>query len=150
MFEERFGRAATTVLLGTFGVAVFGYCLKVIVEAAIYLYHEAMHSPLATAREDFASHVIFFAIQILVTLILSIVVWRLFVLRQMRAIKKRLDGYKTEIQRLDDLLEATKAKAAVIPLAKDAFDKMRVASDLLREEIAKHPTLPVRAPTEEK
>ncbi|MGB6537394.1 MAG: hypothetical protein WBF58_15695 [Xanthobacteraceae bacterium] len=38
MFEERFGRRATTALLAVIGLAVFGYCVRLILETTIYFY----------------------------------------------------------------------------------------------------------------
>jgi hypothetical protein len=39
MFEKRFGRTATTVLLAAIGLALFGYCAKTMIETSIYFYH---------------------------------------------------------------------------------------------------------------
>lgn len=80
MFEERFGRTATTVLLAAIGLALFGYCAKTMIETSLYFYYLA-----ATALNisgysvpAIIIRVLVLAVEAIVAVVFMSAVWRFY------------------------------------------------------------------------
>jgi hypothetical protein len=89
MFEERFGRAVTTAVLALVGMAVAAYSAKIIIEAVIYVYGliKSAKFLVALSQESAASHIVIFAIQIVLTFVALGFIWRLFWRRKIKALR---------------------------------------------------------------
>ena len=104
MFEERFGRIATTAILAILGLAASAWAVKTIIEAIIYVYDLIKSAKLLTVLEEesAASHIIVFAIQIAITFLIIGIVWRMFYLREIRRLEHGLDATETRIRGMLD------------------------------------------------
>ena len=107
MFEERFGRIATTAILAILGLAASAWAVKTIIEAIIYVYDLIKSAKLLTVLEEelAASHIIVFAIQIAITFLIIGIVWRMFYLREIRRLEHGLDATETRIRGMLDRVQ---------------------------------------------
>ena len=132
MFEERFGRVATTAILAILGLAAAAWAVKTIVEAIIYVFHLIKSAKLLTAleQESAASHIVVFAVQIALTFLILGIIWRLFYLRQLRSAEQMFDASEA---RLNGLLERIKQDVLEFEQQVKEFDERE---DRLAEKIA--------------
>lgn len=147
MFEERFGRSATTVLLAVLATAVAAWAAKTIIDAIRYVYVLVVSTHLMTAldNESAAAHLIILTAQIGLTFIILGIIWRLFYLRRMKALqdrmataKWRIEAAKSEMEK--KLKEITNIRDLIMnafALHKDAVEKVFAATVLARDEINK-------------
>jgi hypothetical protein len=88
MFEERFGRGATTALMGALAIAVIAWAIQTTIEAAVYIYGliKSAHFVPVLETEHAATHLVIFAAQVGFTFLVLAFIWRWF-------IRRRLEGY---------------------------------------------------------
>lgn len=91
MFEERFGRTVTTAVLALVGTAVAIYSAKVIIETIVYVFRLVRSANLLTAlsQESVASHIIVFAVQIVLTFLSLGFIWQQIRRRRLRDARAR-------------------------------------------------------------
>jgi hypothetical protein len=142
MFEERFGRYATTLLLGTLGLALFGYSVKITIEAAVYLYDLANSASWLKniSGESIIVRIVILSFQAIVGWALVSVFWRLFYQPRIRRIEQRIEeSYKQVLQgeeRVDHVIKEgkeamTTARDRTRELIAEAEEKIARASDIL-------------------
>ena len=128
MFEERFGRTVTTIVLGLVGAAVALYCAKVVIEAAVYFYGLmlSMNFLAALRQETVAAHAIIFVAQIILTSLVLQYIWRQLYLRYVASAEAEITA----------LLERAENEIAAFEQKVQAFegreDKLRLRMDALK------------------
>jgi hypothetical protein len=135
MFEERFGRFVTTLLMAALAAAAAAWALQTIIEATVYVYGlvKAANFIAALRTEHAAAHLIILAVQITITFVLLGLVWRLFWRRKIAALETNIGDWETRITgKVDDAvrrsneLEATmkEREERVNQRAKDLSEKI--------------------------
>jgi len=108
MFEERFGSRATTIVLAIIGLALALLGIGEIVDKTIYFYGliRSANFIAALKQESAATHLIIFTVQIVVTFLVLVWVWRQFYRRKMTVWAVRLEKTHGQIRTAKDELEA--------------------------------------------
>lgn len=156
MFEERFGRLATTALLGALGLAALAWAIQTVIQVVIYVYKLAVSTHLMTAleTESIFFHSVFFAGQFVITFFILGYIWRKFAELRMKSFKA---WAVREMQRVEERFDLITKKHAdvmrLFELHKDVVDKgliaMQTIKTVVEEEIAENHTalgLPPKSP----
>ena len=69
MFEERFGRTATSTLLAVIGIAILAWAMQTTIAFSVYLYKLTLKANLVPQleAESILAHLIFFGVQLVIT-----------------------------------------------------------------------------------
>jgi hypothetical protein len=143
MFQARFGRLPTNILLSVIGLTVLLWGIKTTTEYAVYLYGMIKSADFIPVLESehAATHLVIFAVQIAITFVILAFIWRWFYRHRLNAITKRFDDYKAEWAVWEKKLEGVKAEhrrfMQVFDTFKDAFEKTKVATEVVRDQIVK-------------
>lgn len=129
MFEERFGRAVTTAILGLVGAALALYCTKVVIEAAVYFYRLILSINFLAAlrQESVAAHLLIFGVQIALTSLVLRWIWR-------RLYSRYLSRTETKLRRtLKDIEDKTDNFAQQVEAFEQREDQLKTRMDALKE-----------------
>lgn len=140
MFEERFGRTATTVLLAALGLAAATWSVKTVIEFAVYIYDLPIKAHLLTGlqTESIFAHAIFFGVQFAITLVVAAYLFKRFVGYRIVALKAWATQEMQEIeQRWNPIKEKAEAARLMTELLKDAMEKSTTAMATIKDEIQK-------------
>ena len=142
VFEERFGRPLTTVLVGTIGFGLLLFAIKTIFEMSKWFYKEAISYPWLSSfnSRTAAIQLIVLAAQIFITFVVLTVIWRFFLKRKLNRFHQRMNTMKTDIERLanNELASMHQQSERVrggLDAAKTLLESMIVAMTLLRTEL---------------
>jgi hypothetical protein len=148
MFEERFGRTATTAILGAIGVAAMAWAIQTVIQLAVYIYKLAISTHLLTAleTESILFHSLFFAAQFAITFFVLGFLWRKFAELRMKSFKTWTEREMGKISERFDLIKKNHADMMrLFELHKDAVDKgmtaMQVIQRVVEEKIAENPQI---------
>jgi Tfp pilus assembly PilM family ATPase len=111
MFEERFGRLSTTLLMGALAIAVLSWAIQTTIEAGVYIYGliKAAHFLAVLETEHAATHLAILAVQIAVTFLVLTFIWRWFYSRKIKSVEDQLETARVKIE--GKLAEAQKRTA---------------------------------------
>lgn len=148
MFEERFGRAATTAVLGAIGVAALAWAIQTVIQLVVYIYKLAISTHLLTAleTESIFLHSLFFAAQFAITFLVLGFLWRKFAEMRMRSFKSWTVREMQAVQARFDVIMTKHADVMrLFELTKDAVDKgvvaMQTIQKVVEEKIAENPEI---------
>lgn len=137
MFEARFGRFTTTVLLAVIGLALFGYSIRLFIETTIYFYHLAA-SAVGLSGETGLTITIkigLLLVQMLLVILLGEALLRFYYRPAMHRIAdqelKRIEERRSELREMMKQVEDALGQAK--SFAAEAGDKYRNVEHLLRE-----------------
>jgi hypothetical protein len=153
MFEERFGRRVTTLLLGALAIAAAAWAVQTTIEAAVYVYRLFKSADLIAAlrKESAASHLIVFGIQMAVTYVALWAIWRWFFGRKLREFRGTMDARMAEIReaqkKFDQAMATRQSIDVAIKEADAAFGKLLEATRVLQAITEKAKTLPPGEPS---
>lgn len=101
MFEERFGRTATSTLLAVIGIAILAWGMQTTIAFAVYLYKLTLKANLVPQleAESILAHLIFFGVQLVITFFILAYLWRKFAEMRIRSLRSYFD---TEMKNTDD------------------------------------------------
>jgi hypothetical protein len=141
MFEERFGRLSTTVLMGALGMAALFWAVQTIIEALVYVYKHiaATHLIAAFENESTAAHLIIFAVQIVITGLVSWYIWRWFLQRRIQDFRGRVSAEIAAVQaKFDDLKGKQEQIMQLMPMHKETVEKATAAMLVIKDAVEKH------------
>lgn len=99
MFEDRFGRHATTVLIAVVGLALFGYSLRVIVETVTEFAKTMSGFEVNNKISEVLQHGISLVITFILLWILVKVLYRYYFQRKIEAITQKITEHQQEIMK---------------------------------------------------
>jgi hypothetical protein len=135
MFEDRFGRLATTVLIGVLALAATSWAIKTVIEFAIYIYELSIKSRFLSAieTESIFWHSLFFAVQFLITVVILGYLWRKFAELRIRNLR---NYFESEMEKMMEKLAASKKMRedvmTAVALHKDAVERTMAAMEIIK------------------
>ena len=145
IFEERFGRVATNLLMAMLALAAVSWAIQTTVEMVVYVHRIAKSVDFVAAlmRESAAAHLVFFAAQLAGTFIAMWLIWKWFLRRKLRGLMESLDAKMAEVRNaskeFDEAMAKYKTARTLIQQAEDAFGKLHDAVKILKDHPVKPP-----------
>ncbi len=138
MFEERFGRRATTALLALIGIAIAAWGLQTIIGMVVYVYKLTLKANLVPEfeAESILAHLIFFGAQIAITAVVLGYLWRKIAELRMRSFKKwTQQEMQKMVERYDQIQKQHAEFMRAFELTRDAGDKAIIAMKAIQTAV---------------